>query len=183
MDDFTVAAALQALGAQAAIFQALLLLASAGHKALRWPRSRRVVRQFAGLPNSLAALGLVAVIAVELVAAALLVAPGYRAVGALLASVLWSLYLALILRAILEDRRDVDCGCSFGSSLHPLGFAEVARNVLLAALAAWTAWATVREGAVPAQGSQVLGGLALLALYGAVDQVLALRPLRIGTVA
>ena len=35
-------------------------------------------------------------------------------------------------------------------------------------------------GAVPAQGTFVLGGLALLALYGALDQVMALQPLRSG---
>jgi hypothetical protein len=35
-------------------------------------------------------------------------------------------------------------------------------------------------GGVSVELSQVLGGLALLALYGAVDQVMALQPLRSG---
>jgi hypothetical protein len=42
------------------------------------------------------------------------------------------------------------------------------------------AWVSAVGGAVPAQGSFVLGGLALLALYGALDQVMALQPLRSG---
>jgi hypothetical protein len=181
MADVT-AQTLQALAAQAAIFQALLLAASAGHKALHWTHLRSVVRQFAGVPRALSATALGAVIAAELLAAALLVTPAYRAAGALLAALIWSVYLALIGRAIALDR-EVDCGCSFAAGARPLGFAHVARNSLLALLALGVCAVALRGGGVPAQASQLLGGLALLALYGASDQVLALRPLRSGTVA
>jgi hypothetical protein len=44
------------------------------------------------------------------------------------------------------------------------------------------AWVSAASGSVPSQASQVLGGIALLALYGALDQVMALRPLRSGEV-
>ena len=51
---------------------------------------------------------------------------------------------------------------------------------MLAALAACIAWVSAFRGTVPAQGTFIVGGLALLALYGALDQVMALQPLRSG---
>jgi hypothetical protein len=182
MDEVSMAAAAQALMAQLAIFQALLLAASAVHKAVRWPHSQGVVRQFAGVPGSLAAPALGTAIAAELVAGVLLLVPTYRAVGAMSAAVIWSGYLLLIVRAIVQDRRDVDCGCSFGPTSRPLGAFQVARNAVLAGVAMLIAWVSAAGGSVPSQGSQVLGGIALLALYGALDQVMALRPLRSGEV-
>jgi hypothetical protein len=62
-----------------------------------------------------------------------------------------------------------------------LGVFQAARNVALEALAILV-WMSARDGAVPVQASEVLAGLALLALYGALDQVMGLRPLRSGGV-
>jgi hypothetical protein len=61
-----------------------------------------------------------------------------------------------------------------------LGSFQIARNVVLAALAACIAWVSAWSAAAPTQGTFILGGLALLALYGALDQVMALQPLRSG---
>jgi hypothetical protein len=61
-----------------------------------------------------------------------------------------------------------------------LGAFQVARNLVLAALAVFIAWVSAVDGTVSTQGTFVLGGLALLALYGALDQVMALQPLRSG---
>ena len=52
-------------------------------------------------------------------------------VGGALAVLIWGGYLALILRAIAQGRRDVDCGCTFGAAQRPLGVFQVARNVVL----------------------------------------------------
>jgi hypothetical protein len=180
--EVSVAASIQALTAQLAMFQALLLAASAVHKAVRWSQSQGVVRQFAGVPASLAASALGTAIFAELYAGALLIVAPYRTAGAMSAAVIWTCYLLLIVRAILQDRRDVDCGCSFGPTSRPLGAFQVARNALLASVAMLIAWVSTTSGSVPSRGSQVLGGIALLALYGALDQVMALRPLRSGEV-
>jgi hypothetical protein len=173
MSEVSMAAAMQPLMAQLAIFQALLLAASAVHKAVRWLQSQRVVQQFAGVPASLAASALGTAIIAELFAGA---------TGAMSAAVIWTCYLLLIVRAILQDRRDVDCGCSFGRTSRPLGAFQVVRNAVLAGVAMLIAWVSAASGSVPSQASQVLGGIALLALYGALDQVMALRPLRSGEV-
>ncbi len=133
MDGTSLASAAQAFAAQMAVFQTMLLAASAVHKAARWTHSLNVMRQFAGVPGALA-----------------------------------------------QGRREVDCGCSFGPTSKPLGSFQIARNLVLAALAVFIAWASAFRGTAPTQGIFVLGGLALLALYGALDQVMALQPLRRG---
>lgn len=176
-------AALQALGAQFAAFVALLLTASALHKASGWRRSRSVVRQFGGVADSFASVALAAAIGAELAAAALLIAPSTRLPGAALATAIWAAYLALMLRAIQQNRRDVDCGCSFGAAHRPLGSFQVARNAALATLCACIAAVSMTDAVPAIAASQLLGALALLALYGALDQVMGLQPLRGGEVA
>ena len=176
----SLGSAVQSFAAQMATFQAMLLAASAVHKAVRWTHSLSVMRQFAGVPGVLAGTSLGVATAVELAAGGLLMVPAYRTTGAVVAAFIWTLYVALIVRAIVQGRRDVDCGCSFGPTSRPLGTFQIARNLVLAALALFIAWVSAFGGAVPTQGTFVLGGLALLALYGALDQVMALQPLRSG---
>jgi hypothetical protein len=180
MGDTSLVGVVQSFAAQMATFQAMLLAASAVHKAVRWTHSRNLMRQFAGVPRVLAGSSLGVATAVELAAGALLMVPAYRTTGAVLAALIWTLYVALIVRAIVQGRRDVDCGCSFGPTSRPLGSFQIARNLVLTALAVFIAWVSAFGGTVPAQGTFVLGGFALLALYGALDQVMALQPLRSG---
>jgi len=171
----------QALSCQLAAFLAVLLAASAAHKALAFARTRQAIREFARIPDFAAAPALVASIAGELLAAALLFVPAYRVLGALLASLILTVYLALIVRSLVSGRSDVDCGCSFGPAKHSLGGFEAGRNAVLAALSLVAAWSSARGGAAIA-ASQVLAASALVALYAALDQVMALRPMRKGTV-
>lgn len=170
----------QVLAAQLAVFQALLLAASAVHKAAAWSRSLGVMRQFGGVPRSWSSTALGTVIASEFVAALMLLIPAYRTAGAILAAALWTVYLGLILRAILQNRRDLECGCSFGPSSRPLGAFQLLRNAVLTAMAVGIAGMSAVAGGVSVELSQMLGGVALLALYGALDQMMALQPLRSG---
>jgi hypothetical protein len=175
--------ALHVLADQAAVFGALLLFASAIHKVANWPRLLGVVRPFVGVRASLAPLLLAADTAVGLAAGGLLVVPGTRLGGALLAAALWATYLAFILRAVLMGRREMDCGCSFGGTRRPLGSYQIARNAVLITLALAVACDAHATGGGGLQASQVLAGCALLALYAAIDQVMGLQPLRSGEVA
>jgi hypothetical protein len=169
----------QSLSAQLAAFLALLLLASGLHKLIRRDRIRTVLHDFAGVPRSLApsAVGLAA--ASELLAGVLLWMPPHRAAGGVLAALILSGYLTLILRAIAQGRRDVDCGCTFGAAGRALGAYPVARNVCLIGAALLVAgFAAGAPG--PLMPSQILAAFALLALYGALDQVMSLMPPRRG---
>lgn len=171
---------LAVLGAQLACFEACLLVASALHKLSNWQRSRLAVLRFAGVPASVSQSALAAVVAAELCAAVLLIVPGGRMPGALLATALWGCYLALIVRAVAGNRREVDCGCSFGAAVHPLGTFHWVRNAVLSVGSLAVAGLSAACGDAPVQGSQWLGGLALLVAYFALDQVMVLQPLRGG---
>ncbi len=187
------------LASQLAAFLALLLAASAVHKGLRFAYTRRVAHEFANVPRGAAAGAVLAVMLGELSAGILLAVPASRPIGGLLAASIWGGYLALIVRAIAAGRRDVDCGCSFGAAglggaafgaagsgtgrtRHPLGAFEVVRNALLVISALFAAGAAARVPA-PVAASQALAALALLALYGALDQVMTLQPLRRGAIS
>jgi hypothetical protein len=166
--------------AQLAAFLALLLAASAAHKALGWRRTQRVVRDFAGVPRSAASGAAFVACVAEALAGASLMVPDYRRAGAGLAAAIFAVYLGLIARAVVQRRGEVDCGCSFGAGRKNLGAFEVARNAALFASALMLTVYANEASSIAA--SQLLAACALLALYGALDQVMALQPMRRGTV-
>jgi hypothetical protein len=180
MRDASTAEVLRLLIAQVAAFEALLLAASGIHKALRWRHTLSVIQTFGGVPKSLAAAAAAAVIGGEWLAGAALLMPAPRTLGAALAALIWGGYLALIVRAVARGRRDVDCGCSFGPTRHALGSHHIARNAVLMGLALSIAVTVPLGHGIPVQGVQVLAACTLLALYGALDQVMALQPPRRG---
>jgi hypothetical protein len=165
---------------QFAAFEAVLLLASGLHKMIRRDRARAVVREFAGVPRNFARFAVLAVALLELLASLLLWMPTTRAVGGMLAALIWGGYLGLILRAIAQGRRNVDCGCTFGATQHPLGAFQVARNMMLTGVALLVAAGSAAGATGSVVASQILAALVLLALYGALDQVMALTPPRSG---
>jgi hypothetical protein len=169
------------LAAQLAAFLALLMAASAAHKGLRWERTRAAVRDFAGVPHRAASAAALIAGCAEASAAVLLVLPADRALGALIAACLLTGYLALIARALIAGRRNVDCGCNFGSERHTLGGFELGRNAVLAGMALFVAASALRGGPQIA-ASQILGAVALLARLAALEQVAGLQPMRRGAV-
>jgi hypothetical protein len=170
----------QLLVVQLAAFEAVLLLASGLHKLIRRERTRAVVREFARVPRQFAPVAVATVALLELLASLLLWIPATRAAGGVLAVLIWGGYLALILRAIAQGRRDVDCGCTFGAAHRPLGVFQVTRNVTLTGVALLVAAGSAAGATAPVVASQILAALVLLALYGALDQVMALTPPRRG---
>ncbi len=171
---------LAALAAQLAMFAALLLAASGLHKSIARSRARAAVAGFAGVPRRLAPSAAVLIAAIELLAGALLWLPSHRVQGAVLAAAVWTVYLVLMLRAMADGRRDVDCGCSFGRAHGPLGAPQVLRNAVLVAIAIFVAAVSAADAPISMTVQQLPAALALLALYGAFDQVMGLRPLRAG---
>jgi Methylamine utilisation protein MauE len=172
----------QELAVQLAAFQAVLLLASGLHKLLRRGRTREVLQDFAGVPRTLAPLGVALVSFAEILAGSLLWVPGLRAAGGALAVLIWSGYLLLIVRAIAQGRREVDCGCSFGSAHANLGMYQVARNLCLIGTAVLLTLVSAAGLAAPVAAAEIPAAFALLVLYGALDQVMALAPPRAGEV-
>jgi hypothetical protein len=200
--DFSAAALGQVCEAPLAEFLSLLLATAALHKALRPDRARRAVAELTGLDWTLAGWALAMAAAAEALAALGLEWSVSRRDAALLAAGLWAAYGACIAAALLRGRRDLDCGCSFGATHRPLGRFHLVRNALLVALALGVALlaaipgqpGSIDAGAIDAAvavdgvgagvrlASAALAALALFALYGALDHVMALGELRRGGV-
>jgi len=162
-------AILAALDAYAAAFLAALLLASAAHKAISRDRLLRSVRDLTGLPDSLSWLALAAAGGFEFTAGLALAVPATRAVGGFAAAVLWSGYLCLLLLTVRAGRDEVDCGCSFGRGRAPLGHFQFGRNAALITIALCVAAAARFTPPMALRPLEVLGGLAFLTLYAALD--------------
>jgi hypothetical protein len=166
--------------AQLAAFLGVLLAASAVHKMSAWRRTRAVVQNFAGVPRPADAGAAAAACAIEGLAGLLLLLPDHRRAGAALAAAILGFYLALIARAVALRRDAVDCGCSFGAGARRLGTLDLVRNAAL--FAAALLLLAFADAVAPLAPSQLLAACALLALYGAVDELTALQPMRRGTV-
>jgi Methylamine utilisation protein MauE len=189
MNSASTAGVMAQLAAQLAAFLSLLLLASGLHKLLGRGRAQSVMREFAGLPRTLAPIAVISVAAAEGIAGVMLLTPAYRAQGGAVAALIWAAYLGLIVRAMAQGRRDVDCGCTFGTAHRPLGAFQVTRNAALVGMGALVATGGTTAVGVPAGtgltagsviASRILAALTLAALYGALEQVMALRPPRGG---
>ncbi len=192
----SISAVLELVEIQLAVFLALLLSVAAVHKMIWSVRARRAAGTLTGIEWRNTGVAVKLATLAELGAAGLLAIPAFRAGGALLAGLLWSVYFALIARSIVVGRRDVDCGCSFGAAHRPLGPFQLLRCASLVLLALIVAglclMRTGRDGAVASLGgasggaamliAEGLAAVAMLALYAALDHLMALRPLRAGEI-
>ena len=157
--------------AELALFLALLLTVSAGHKIVAHQRLGGAAARLAGVPPSLGPVLSNAAAAVELAAALALLFPGTRPIGAGIATAIWFVYALLLARRIGSR---LDCGCSLKRSEKPITALHPARAALLAASAGLVAILP------PPAASTLLtpfAAAALLALYFAADELLAIpRP-------
>jgi hypothetical protein len=181
----SVSAVLKVVEIQLAIFLALLLSVAAVHKMFWGSRAQRAASELTGMAWRSAGLAVRFATLSELGAAGLLAIPAYRAIGALLAASIWGAYFALIARSIAIGRRDVDCGCSFGATHRPLGRFHLLRCASLSSLALVVAGLCFASLGSTSSGAamltcEALAAVAMLVLYAALDQVMALGPLRAG---
>lgn len=149
------------------IFLALVLATASAHKLARRERLAVATAKLTGLPLATGAVASLGAAAVEGVAALALLLPETRAIGALVAAVLWTGYAGLLVRNI---GRSLDCGCSFGAREKPVGAALVAKAGGLAILALIVGLTTPAPVTVDAP----FAALGFLALYLALDELLAI---------
>lgn len=188
--EFPMAGVLAVLCAETAWFLALVLAGAALHKLYAQSRARRAAAELLGVSWRGAGLAVWVAAATEGLAALCVVNPSSRGAGASLAAVLFAVYLGVMARAIFVGRRQIDCGCSFGTTHRPLGSWQILRTASLMLLAAAVAglahgpavreFASVYATSPGELACESMAALAFLALYVALDHVLALRPLRDG---
>jgi len=162
--------------AQMSLFLALLLTASALHKVFQFERVRTAAAELVGLSRRLASAAVVGATLLEASAALLICITPMRSIGAGLAAVVFAAYLVSIVRAIGDDRRDVDCGCSFGTAHRRLGAFETLRNSTLLVEAIVVSIGSAAS-ATSLGISDFLPAFVFMALYFAFDEVMAVQPI------
>jgi hypothetical protein len=118
-----------------ALALAVLFAASAVHKLRareQWPA---IVRQYRLLPDVLVAPMAALLPLAEALAAAALLWPRTRAVGALTAAALLLAYTCALAINLRRGRASIDCGCFASRRRHGIAPWMVGRNLVLAALA------------------------------------------------
>jgi hypothetical protein len=160
---------MQCLMSQLSAFLSVLLIASAAHKLTYFSRARTAAQELVSLSASSAAFVVAAAALCEASAALILWIPGARTLGASLAAGVFALYLSAIVHAVHKGNPDVDCGCSFGAPHRNLGSFEAVRNACLLIATGLIALFAFRP--LGTSGADLLPGLALFAIYYAIDVV------------
>lgn len=149
------------------LFCALLLAASALHKATACERLARATAKLAGTGALGGQMLLIAAGTVEIVAAACLVIPSLRMTGALIAAALWAGYALALARRRGET---LDCGCYLATRAKPVTWALVLRSAGLALLAGGVAKLPYAMLTIDAP----FAAAGLLALYIGASELLAI---------
>jgi hypothetical protein len=154
---------------------ATLWVAAAAHKAVDLDRFRATLAAYAVLPAPLVGPATVLVPGVELATAACLVAA--RAAGLVATAALLFAYAGALAVNLVRGRRDLDCGCLGTAGRERISWALVARNLVLAGVAAASAGPPAARAWTWVDGLTVGGAVATgAALYLASDGLLANRP-------
>jgi len=122
------------LSATAAAFTALLFAHAAWRKASEFEIFQGFVQDYRVLPQNLVTIVSGVLIAAELAVPVALLLPRQGRYGAILAIVLLTVYALAMSINLLRGRHHIRCGC--GGAPQPLTSSLVARNALLAAVAA-----------------------------------------------
>jgi len=152
------------LGTTVAFFLALLFLRAGVHKLGDRDRFRGILGAYAILPARTLTAAVFAIGVLELATAILLLVPMARGLGATLASALLALYALAMASALVRGHYLIDCGC--GESPETVSWLLVARNTVLAALAAPTATGLTGRGtSLAADASALAIGMLVFVLW------------------
>jgi hypothetical protein len=163
-------------------FFALLFGVAATHKLTSWRLFEQQVADYRVLPRSWTTPAAVLIPAVEALLALGWLVEGLRPYAAMFSALVLAGYGAAMEWNLSQGRDTIDCGCGGVDGSQVIRPALVVRNVLLAALAAALALATVLMPHAARQIGWVdwisvfAGALALLGMYTTVNQILANLP-------
>ncbi len=149
------------------IFLALVLGVSAAHKILAAARLANAAARLAGVPLVYGQMLSVCAAAVEGLAAISLLFDETRVLGASLATGIWAGYAVLLW---LRRGQSLDCGCSFGQREKRVGLPTIARSVGLSIIGL----TAILFPFGPITMESLFAGLGFLALYFALDELLAI---------
>jgi hypothetical protein len=153
---------------------ALVFARSAAHKLAEFSFFSATLGEYRMLPKALVGPAAIALTAAEALAIALLIIPDSRAVGAMLAAGLLSLYAMAMSINLRRGRYRIDCGC--GGPGQMISWSLVVRNSVLTVLAAFVSLNTGSFDTIPAGTLVVFAGVLLCWLLLAIfDQIIGNR--------
>jgi hypothetical protein len=170
-----------AFSAVVALGMALLFAAAVLHKLADWPRFRTALANYRIAPEWLAPGLALAIVALEIAAAALLPVPSSRPAGALIAAGLLGSYAVAIGVNLRRGRTSIDCGCFGPAARNPIGYWMVIRNLLLAILVLAAALPVSSRSLTALDALTIGGAVTCLAILYAAHEALqrvAPRPAR-----
>ncbi len=156
---------------------ALVFASAAVHKLGDVGRFRATVADYRLVPERLVAVSATAVVSAEILVAALLALPWWRAAGAIVAATVLVGYGGAIAINLVRGRRHIDCGCTGPAGRQPIGTGLVIRNGVLAAAALTGLLPLTARPLVWVDALTVVGATGVLAaVWVAAHQLLAQEP-------
>lgn len=155
-------------------FIAVILMRAAWHKFEHFLETVGFAQGYGIVPEAWAAPIVRSLATAEVLITAGLVLPRLHDWAAGAAAVLFSGYAGLMLVALLQGKREIDCGC--GGAAQEVSFATVGRNLALCAIA--LAIALLPTAPVGAFGAvlAVMGGFVLMMIYIIWEKIASHRP-------
>lgn len=160
----------------------IITLTLALPKLTRQSELKQAVAGFGLLPHALITPFALVLPFVEIAASLASLVPATRTVGAAILAALFVLFALALGINVARGRTDIDCGCngfrhSGNAALHSIGWAHVARTLLLAALAALVCVPQSAREVVWFDYLSVLGAtLVAVAAFFTLDVLLVNRP-------
>jgi len=111
-----------------------LFASAAWHKARDISGFSQIIASYQILPNTSKPSAALSIIAIEVIAAALIMIPSTRTTGAVLVAALLLGYALVMAINLLRNRRLLDCGCHFGQKKQSISWLLVVRNIAIATL-------------------------------------------------
>ena len=153
---------------------AVIVMRAAWHKFEHFLETVGFAQGYGVVPEAWAAPIVRALAIAEVVITAGLVLPWLHDWAAAAAAMLFAGYAALMLYALWQGKREIECGC--GGAAQPVSYATVARNLALCATAlAISLLPRVPVGLFGAVLA-VLGGLVLMVIYIIGEKLASHRP-------
>ena len=150
---------------------ALILFAAAWHKLSEPDGFAGALHAYELLPAPMVQITARLLPVLEILLGVAMLIPASRSPALLVTALLMLAYAFAIGVNLVRGRAQIDCGC--GADSHPLSWALVARNVVLAATALAVAGPTLERGFVWLDGvTLTMGVLAFYALYLMADELM-----------
>ncbi len=156
------------------ILIAFVFAAAGIHKVMNFSRHAGAVADYRVVPAWTVPVLAPLLIILEFAVVALILLPGSRLAGVILAIGLLLIYIFSIALNLVRGRTSIDCGCAWGSQGHPISAWLIVRNLIMIALALLALFPSADRSMQPADWVlAAFAGIAVIAVYAIGDLLIA----------